>query len=53
MMPNRPVLKRDALIGGIAAGAGFEVMKQIRHLRHPLSRLHDGYGAFAAVPIFR
>jgi membrane protein len=53
MMPNRPVLKRDALIGGIAAGAGFEVMKQgfgIYVTHFPAYTMV--YGAFAAVPIF-
>ena len=52
-VPNRPVLKRDALTGGIAAGAGFEVMKQgfglyVTHF--PAYELV--YGAFATVPIF-
>lgn len=53
MMPNRRILKRDALTGGVAAGAGFEVMKQgfglyVTHF--PTYTLV--YGAFAAVPIF-
>ncbi len=52
-VPNRQVLKRDALLGGIAAGIGFEAMKQgfgvyIAHF--PTYKLV--YGAFAAVPIF-
>jgi membrane protein len=52
-VPNCPVLKRDALAGGIAAGAAFEVMKHafgfyITHF--PAYKLV--YGAFAAVPIF-
>ncbi len=52
-MPNCTVLKRDALTGGIAAGAGFEVMKHgfglyITHF--PAYALV--YGAFATVPIF-
>jgi membrane protein len=52
-VPNRLVLKRDALLGGIAAGIGFEAMKQgfglyITHF--PTYKLV--YGAFAVVPIF-
>ncbi len=52
-VPNRRVLKRDALTGGIAAGAGFEVMKQgfgLYITYFPTYALV--YGAFAAVPIF-
>lgn len=53
MVPNRPVLKRDALLGGISAGICLEAMKQgfsfyIAHF--PTYRLV--YGAFAAVPVF-
>ena len=52
-MPKCQVLKRDALTGGIAAGAGFEVMKHgfgfyVTHF--PTYKVV--YGAFAAVPIF-
>jgi membrane protein len=52
-VPNCPILKRDALTGGIAAGAGFEVMKHgfgfyVTHI--PTYKVI--YGAFAAVPIF-
>jgi membrane protein len=52
-VPNRPVLKRDALVGGISAGVGFEAMKHgfgffITHF--PTYTLV--YGAFAAMPIF-
>jgi membrane protein len=52
-VPNRQVRKRDALLGGVAAGIGFEAMKQglglyITHF--PTYKLV--YGAFAAVPIF-
>ena len=52
-VPNCRVLKRDALAGGIAAGAAFEVMKHafgfyITHF--PAYKLV--YGAFATVPIF-
>ena len=52
-VPNRRVLKRDALLGGVAAGVCFEAMKQgfgfyITHF--PTYKLV--YGAFAMVPIF-
>ena len=52
-VPNRPVLKRDALLGGISAGICLEAMKQgfsfyIAHF--PTYKLV--YGAFAAVPVF-
>ncbi|TSA41946.1 MAG: YihY family inner membrane protein [Betaproteobacteria bacterium] len=52
-LPKCPVLKRDALTGGITAGAGFEVMKHgfgfyVTHF--PTYTVV--YGAFAAVPIF-
>jgi len=52
-LPKCPVLKRDAATGGIAAGAGFEVMKHgfgfyVTHF--PTYKVV--YGAFAAVPIF-
>ena len=52
-VPNRPVLKHDALLGGISAGICLEAMKQgfsfyIAHF--PTYKLV--YGAFAAVPVF-
>jgi len=52
-VPNRLVRKRDALLGGVAAGVCFEAMKlgfgyYISHF--PTYRLV--YGAFATVPIF-
>jgi membrane protein len=52
-VPNRPVLKRDALVGGVCGGICLEAMKQglsfyIAHF--PTYKLV--YGAFAAVPIF-
>ena len=52
-VPNRQVVRRDALVGGIAAGICFEAMKQgfgfyIAHF--PTYKLV--YGAFAMVPIF-
>jgi membrane protein len=52
-VPNRRVLKRDALAGGIAAGAAFEVMKHafgFYIIHFPAYKLV--YGAFAAVPMF-
>ncbi len=52
-LPKCPVRKRDALTGGIAAGAGFEVMKHGFgfYLTH-FPTYTVVYGAFAAVPIF-
>ena len=52
-VPNRQVRRRDALLGGVAAGICFEAMKQgfgfyIAHF--PTYKLV--YGAFAMVPIF-
>jgi len=52
-VPNRAVLKRDALLGGVAAGICFEAMKQgfgFYITNFPTYKLV--YGAFAAVPIF-
>lgn len=52
-MPKCRVLKRDALTGGIAAGAGFEIMKHgfgFYVANFPTYKVI--YGAFAAVPIF-
>jgi membrane protein len=53
VVPNREVAGRDALVGGIVAGALFEVMKHgfgfyVTHF--PTDKLV--YGAFAMVPIF-
>ena len=53
VVPNREVAGRDALVGGIFAGALFETMKQgfgfyVTHF--PTDKLV--YGAFALVPIF-
>ncbi len=53
LLPNRPLARRDAVIGGIVAGIGFELMK--RGLTWYLA--HFGsyklvYGTFAAVPVF-
>ncbi len=52
-VPNRAVLKSDAVIGGIGAGLAFEVMKQGfgAYIAH-FSSYTLVYGAFAAVPIF-
>ena len=52
-VPNRPVLKRDALLGGVSSGICLEAMKQgfsfyIAHF--PTYKMV--YGAFAAVPVF-
>lgn len=52
-VPNRRVLKRDALLGGVSAGICLEAMKHgfsfyIAHF--PTYKLV--YGAFAAVPFF-
>ncbi|MEK7834926.1 MAG: YihY family inner membrane protein [Pseudomonadota bacterium] len=52
-LPKCPVLKLDAATGGIAAGAGFEVMKHgfgFYVTQFPTYTVV--YGAFAAVPIF-
>jgi membrane protein len=52
-MPNRPVRKTDAVVGGITAGIGFEIMKTGLSLyiaQFPTYTLV--YGAFAAIPVF-
>jgi len=52
-MPNRPVKIRDALIGGVLAGAVFELTKHgfgFYITNFPTYKLV--YGAFAAVPVF-
>jgi membrane protein len=52
-MPNRPVRRSDAVIGGITAGIGFEIMKTGLSLyiaQFPTYTLV--YGAFAAIPVF-
>ena len=53
LVPNRPVMKRDALIGGFSAGVCLEALKQgfgfyIGHF----TTYELVYGAFAAVPVF-
>lgn len=52
-VPNRPVKKRDAFIGGLSAGICLEALKQgfgfyITHF----TTYEMVYGAFAAVPVF-
>ena len=52
-LPNRRVPPVDACLGGAAAGAGFELMKEgfALYLAHfPTYQLI--YGAFAAIPVF-
>lgn len=52
-MPNRRVVLKDAVTGGILAGAAFEVMKRgfALYIEHfPTYRMV--YGAFAALPVF-
>jgi membrane protein len=53
MVPNRPVLKRDALIGGLSAGVCLEAMKQgfSFYVAH-FASYELVYGAFAAIPVF-
>lgn len=53
IVPSRPVLPRHALIGGVAAGLAFELMKKVFafYLSHfPTYTLV--YGAFAIIPVF-
>jgi membrane protein len=53
MVPNRVVPFRHALVGGVVAGAAFEIMKKIFtvYITHvPTYTLV--YGAFATIPIF-
>ncbi len=52
-VPNRPVLKRDALLGGLSAGICLEAMKQgfSFYIAH-FASYELVYGAFAAVPVF-
>jgi membrane protein len=52
-VPNRAILKRDALLGGMSAGICLEAMKQgfsFYLANFPTYKLV--YGAFAAVPVF-
>jgi len=53
MVPSRPVLPLHALVGGVAAGISFELMKKVFALyvtHFPTYTLV--YGAFASVPLF-
>ncbi|MCC7080696.1 MAG: YihY family inner membrane protein [Burkholderiales bacterium] len=53
MIPNRRVAAKDALVGGITAALGFELMKRGFGLYVILFPTYDLiYGAFAAIPIF-
>ena len=52
-VPNRRVLKRDALVGGLTAGICLEAMKQgfSFYVAH-FASYELVYGAFAAIPVF-
>ncbi len=52
-VPNRSVLKRDALVGGLSAGICLEAMKQgfSFYVAH-FATYELVYGAFAAIPVF-
>ena len=52
-VPNRRVLKRDALVGGLSAGICLEAMKQgfSFYVAH-FASYELVYGAFAAIPVF-
>jgi membrane protein len=52
-VPNRSVLKRDALVGGLSAGICLEAMKQgfSFYIAH-FASYELVYGAFAAIPVF-
>ena len=52
-VPNRSVLKRDALVGGLSAGVCLEAMKQgfSFYVAH-FATYELVYGAFAAIPVF-
>lgn len=52
-VPNRPVRAADALLGGVVAGVGFEIMKVglgAYVLMVPTYKII--YGAFASIPVF-
>jgi membrane protein len=52
-VPNRRVLKRDALTGGLSAGICLEAMKQgFSYYVANLATYELVYGAFAAIPVF-
>lgn len=53
MVPNRRILQRHALAGGVVAGLSFELMKKLFTLfitHFPTYKLV--YGAFAGIPLF-
>jgi membrane protein len=53
MIPNRRVLVKDALVGGITAAIGFEVMKRGFGMYVLLFPTYDLiYGTFASIPLF-
>ena len=53
MIPNRRVLVKDALVGGLTAALGFELMKRGFGVYVMLFPTYDLiYGAFATIPIF-
>jgi membrane protein len=53
VIPNRRVLIRDALVGGVAAALAFELMKRGFALYVELFPTYDLiYGTFATLPIF-
>ena len=53
MIPNRRVLIKDALVGGVTAALGFEVMKRGFGVYVLLFPTYDLiYGTFATIPIF-
>ncbi|HUX64626.1 YihY family inner membrane protein [Sulfuricella sp.] len=53
IVPSRPVLPLHALVGGMAAGIAFELMKKVfaLYVTH-FSTYTLVYGAFASVPLF-
>ena len=53
MIPNRKVLVKDALVGGVIAAVGFELMKRGFGLYLQLFPTYDLiYGTFSIIPIF-
>jgi membrane protein len=51
-VPNRPVLWRDALIGGFIASALSEAAKAVVTIYFARGTYQSIYGAFAALPVF-
>ena len=53
IIPHRRVPWRHALLGGLVAGIGFEVAKQLFEIYiHATPTYNRVYGAFAAIPLF-